>query len=86
MCVGDCIDWQIDLPRKAYWSLWTDTASYGTDTASYGTDTVSCGTDMVSYGSSGKKGLPALCTVLPPASNAEVLCCNATRTVLSVHT
>ena len=55
-----------------------------TDKDSYGTDTVSYGTDTVSYGSSGKKGLPALCSVLPPASSIGVLCCNATRTVLSV--
>ena len=31
-------------------------------------------TDTVSYSSSGKKGLPALCSVLPPASNVGVLC------------
>ena len=42
------------------------------------------GTDSVSYGSSGKKGLPALCSVLPPTSNVGVLCCTATRAVLSV--
>ena len=57
---------EIDLPRKAYCSLCTDTASHGTDTVSYGTDTVI-------YGSSGKKGLPVLCSVLPPASNVGVL-------------
>ena len=34
---------EIDLPRKEYCSLCTDTASYGTDTVSYGTDTVSFG-------------------------------------------
>ena len=61
---------EIDLLLKAYCSLCTDTASYGTD--------------LVSYGSSGKKGLPGLCSVLPPASNVGVLCCTATRTVLSV--
>ena len=47
------------------------------DTVSYGTDTASCG-------SSGKKGPPQLCNVLPPASIVGVFCCNATRTVLSV--
>ena len=84
VCVGDCIDCdRDDLPPKAYCSLCTDTASYGTGMASY--DTVSYSTDTVSYGSSGKKGLPVLCSVLPPASNVGVLCCNATRTVL-VHT
>ena len=41
-------------------------------------------TDTVSYGSSSKKGLQALCSVLPPASNDCVLCYTATRTVLSV--
>ena len=65
-------------------SLCTDTASYGTDTVSYGTNTESYGISMASYGSSGKKGLPALCSVLPPASSAGVLCCTATRTLLSV--
>ena len=64
-------------------SYGTNTVSYGTDTASYGTDTVSYGTDTVSYDSSGKKGLPGLCSLLPPASNVGVLCCTATRTVLS---
>ena len=58
----------IDIPRKAYCSLCTDIVSYGTDT--------------VSYGSSGKKGLPGLCSALPPASNFGVLCCTATGTVL----
>ena len=67
---------ETDFPRKAYCSLCTDTVSYGTDTVSYGTDTVS-------YGLFGKKGLPGLCSVLPPASNVGVLCCTATRTVLS---
>ena len=82
---------QIDLPRKVYCSLCTDTASYGTDTASYGTDTASCGTDTVSYGtdtasysSSGKKGLLALCCVLPPPTNFGIFCCDPTRTVLGV--
>ena len=37
-----------------------------------------------SYGSFGKKGLPALCSILPPASELGVLCCTATRTALSV--
>ena len=62
----------------------TDTASQGTDAVSYGTDTVSYGTDTVSCDSSSKKGLPALCSVLPSASNVGVFCCHATRTVLSV--
>ena len=62
----------------------TDTVSYSIDTVSYGTDTVSYGTDTVSYGSSDKKGLPALCSVLPPDSSVGVLCCTATRTLLSV--
>ena len=35
-------------------------------------------------GSSGKKGLSALCSVLPPASRFGVICCNATRAILSV--
>ena len=65
-------------------SYGTDTASYGNDMASYGTDMASYGTDTTSYGSSGKKGLPGLCSVLPPASNVGVRCCTATRTVLSV--
>ena len=72
---------EIDLSRMAYCSLCTNTASYGTNTASYstdmvryGTDTISYGTDMISYSSSGKKGLPGLCSVLPPASNIGVLC------------
>ena len=65
-------------------SYGTDTVSYCTGTVSYGADTVSYGTDTVSYGSSGKKGLPGLCSVLPPASNVGVLCCTATRTVPSV--
>ena len=43
---------EIDHPRKAYCSQCTS------DTASYGTDTMS-------FGSSGKKGLPGLCIVLP---------------------
>ena len=59
---------EIDLPRKAYCCLCTDTVSYGTDT--------------VSYGSSGQRGLPVLCSVLRPASNFGVLCCTATRAVL----
>ena len=74
---------EIDFPRKAYCSLCTDTASYGIDTASYGADMVSYGADSVSCGSSGKKGLPGLCSVLLPASNVGVLCCTATRNVLS---
>ena len=45
---------------------------------------ISICTDTVSYGSSDKKGLPELCSVLPPASNISALCCSATRTVLSV--
>ena len=65
-------------------SYGTDTVSYGTDTVSYSRDMVSYGTDTVSYGSSDKKGLPGLCSVLPPASNVGVHCCTATRTVLSV--
>ena len=72
-------------------SYGTDKASYGTDTASYVTDKASCGTDKASYGtdtvscsSSGMKGLPGLCSVLQPASNVGVLCCTATRTVLSL--
>ena len=64
-------------------SYGTDTVSYGTDTVSYCTDTVSYGTNTVSYGSSGKKGLPALCSV-SSASNVGVYCCTATRTVLSI--
>ena len=75
---------EIDFSRKAYCSLCIDTASYGTGTVSYGTDTVNYGTDTVSYRSSGKKGLPGQCSVLPPASNVGVLCCTAARTVLSV--
>ena len=75
---------EIDLPRKAYCSVCTVTASYGTYMVSYGTDTVIYSTSTVSYGSSGKKGLPGLCAVLPSASNVGVLCCNATRTVLSI--
>ena len=67
---------EIHLPRKAYCILCTDTATYGTDTVNYGTDAVSCG-------SSGKKGPPGLCSVLPPASDVDVLCCTAVRTVLS---
>ena len=77
---------ETNLLRKAYCSLCADMASYdtdiascGTDMVSYGTDMVSCGTDMVSYGSSGKKGLPGLCSVLPPASSVGVLCCTAAR-------
>ena len=50
----------------------TDTASCCTDTASYGTDTVSY--RQLLY-SSGKMGLPALCSTLPPASNVGELCC-----------
>ena len=61
---------KICLPQKAYCSLCTSTASYGTN--------------MVNYSSSGKKGLPGLCRVLPAASNFGELCCIATRTVLSV--
>ena len=57
---------EIDLPLKAYRSLFMGTASYGMDTASYGTYTVSYGTNMVGYDSSGKKGLPALSSLLPP--------------------
>ena len=83
MCVSHRLI-EIDLPRKTHCSLCTDTASYGTDTVSYGTDTVSHGTDAISYGSSVKKGLPGLCSVLPPAFNVDILCCTATRTVLSV--
>ena len=75
---------EIDLPRKAYCSLLTDAASYGTDTASYGTDTVSYGTSTVIYGLSGKKGLPAQCSILIPVSSVGVRCCDATRTVLSL--
>ena len=52
--------------------------------ASYGTDMISYGTDMISYGSSGKEGLPGLCSLLPPASSVDVGCFTATRTVLSV--
>ena len=74
VCVGESIE--IDLPRKAYCSLCTDTVSYGIDTASYGTDTVS-------YRSFSKKGLPGLHSVLPPASNIDVLWCTATRAVIS---
>ena len=48
------------------------------------TSIVSYDTDMVSYDSSGKKGLPALCCILPPASSVGVLCCDVTRTVLSI--
>ena len=70
MCVGDCIDSDSDPFTAKYCSPCTDTSSYGTNT--------------ISYGSSGRKGVPALCSVLPPASNVGVLCCNATRTVLSV--
>ena len=55
-----------------------------TDTASYSTNTVSYAADMVSYGLTAKKGLPGLCSVLPPASNVGVLFYTATRTVLSV--
>ena len=51
---------EIVLLRKAYCSLCTDTASNSTDIVSYSTN-------MVSYGSSDKKGLPTLCSVLPPA-------------------
>ena len=65
-------------------SYGTDTVSYGTDTVSYSRDMVSYGTDTVSYGSSDKKGLPGLCSVLPPASNVGVLCCTVSRAVLSV--
>ena len=61
---------EIDLPQKVYCSLCTDMVSYITN--------------MVSYCSSSKKGLPTPCSVLLPASNVGVLCCNATRTVLSV--
>ena len=50
-------------------------ASCGTNKVSYGFNTVSCG-------SSGEKGLPALCSVLPAVSSVGVLCCIATRTVL----
>ena len=62
-----CIDWEINLPWKAYCSLGTDYS-----------DRASSGTDTVSYGSSGKKGLPGLCNVLPPASSFGVplLYCN----------
>ena len=113
MCLGDCIDLsEIDLPRKAYYSLCndtascctdtascgadtasyctdrascgTDTVSYGTDTVSYGTDTTSYFNDTASYGTSGIKGLPWLCSVLPPASNFGVLCCTATKTVFNL--
>ena len=49
-----------------YCSMCTDMASYATNTVSYSTDTVS-------YGSSGKKGLPELCSVLPPASSVCLL-------------
>ena len=52
--------------------------------ASYDTDVVSYSTDMANYGSSGKNGLPGLCSVLPPTSSVGVLCCTVTRTVLSV--
>ena len=42
MCVGDCIDLrEIDVPRKAYCSMYTNMASYSTDTASYSTNMVS---------------------------------------------
>ena len=61
---------ETDFPWKAYCSLRTDTTSYSID--------------AVSYGSSGNKGLPALCSVLPPACSVGALCCNATRTALSV--
>ena len=66
-----------DLPQKAYCSLCTGTVSYGMDTISYSPYTVR-------YGLSGKKGLPALCNVLPPASNVGVLCCTATWTFFSL--
>ena len=51
---------------------------------SYGINTFRYGTDVVSYGSCGKKGLPGLCNVLPPASDVGVLCCTATGTVLTI--
>ena len=41
-------------------------------------------TGAFSYGSSGKNGLPGMCSVLPPAANIGVLYCPATRTVISV--
>ena len=68
---------ETDLLWKAYCSLCTDTASYDTNV-------VSCGADTVSYSSSGKKGLPGLCSVLTPVPNVDVFCCSVTRTVLSV--
>ena len=36
------------------------------------------------YSSSSKKGLPGLCSVLPPAPNIGVLCCTAARTLYIV--
>ena len=59
-------------------------ANCSASTASYSPDMVVYGTNMVSCGSYGKKGLPTLCSVLPPAFNVGVLCCSATRTVLSI--
>ena len=66
---------QIDLPRKTYCGLCTDTFSHGTNTVSYGTATATVHL--------ARMGLPGQYSVLPPASNAGVHCCTATRAVLS---
>ena len=60
---------EVDLPWKLYSSLCINMVSYSTDTASYGNDAVSYCTNTVSCSSSGKKRLPALCSVWPPASS-----------------
>ena len=61
----------------------TNMTSCGTDEVSHNTDAFTYGTNTANYGSSGKKGLPGLYSVVPFASNISVLCCTATRTVIS---
>ena len=67
--------------------IWPLTPSYGTYTESIHQLRYRYGQlqyRYVNYGSSGEKGLPGLCSVLPLAYNVDVLCCTATRTALSV--